>query len=69
MGEKPIPRDARLVQVCLEYATFGLAIADGKVVAAAPIAIRQALGRPEAEVAAYYRRRGATFRDVAPVHA
>ena len=44
-------------------ATFGLAVANGTVVAAAPIA-EWALGEPEAKVAAYYKRRGATFRHI-----
>ncbi|HTP16675.1 MAG TPA: hypothetical protein VMK13_12665 [Streptosporangiaceae bacterium] len=60
-----IPDAARMVQVCLPEppATFGLAIEDGRVAGAAPIA-RWAAGRPEAEVRAYYERRGATFRQV-----
>lgn len=48
------------VWVSLPWATFGLEVQDGHVVDAAPIA-RWAIGKPEADVAAYYRRRGAQF--------
>jgi Domain of unknown function (DUF4326) len=63
---QPIPAGARLIWVSLPYATFGLAVEGGVVVAAPPIA-RWAVGRPEREVAGYYRRRGAEFRECPPV--
>lgn len=50
----------RWIWVSLPHATFGLAVEGGRVVDAAPIA-RWAVGRPELEVADYYRRRGARF--------
>lgn len=60
---QPVPRAAKLVQVCLREpaATFALAVAGGKVVAAAPIA-QWTVGRPYREVTAYYQRRHAKFR-------
>lgn len=48
----------RWIWISLPYATFGIAVADGVVVDAPPIA-KWALGRDEREVAAYFRRRGA----------
>ena len=48
-----------LHRVCLPYATFGLVARAGVVVHTAPIAA-WARGKPLAEVAAYYRRKGAT---------
>ena len=68
---RPLPRQPepkpetppRLVQVVLPDATFGLAVRDGRVVDAPPIA-RWAVGKPEGEVAGYYRARGARFRTV-----
>lgn len=45
------------------WATFGLIVSGGTVVAAAPIC-RWALGQPERTVADYLRRRGAQFRRV-----
>jgi hypothetical protein len=48
------------VWVSLPWATFGLAVRDGVVVDAAPIA-RWTIGKPELDVAAYWRRRGAVF--------
>lgn len=48
------------VRVSLPWATFGLRVEHGTVVDAAPIA-RWAIGKPERDVAAYFRRRGATF--------
>lgn len=53
----------RWIWVSLPYATFGIAVENGVVVEAAPIA-RKSVGRPEREVAAYYRRQGAVFRDL-----
>lgn len=53
----------RWVQVTMGRACFGICIRDGIVVMAAPIA-KWAVGRPERPVAAYYRKIGATFRDV-----
>jgi hypothetical protein len=64
LAESPIPAGARLVQVALDGAVFGLAVADGRVVAAAPIANKRALGREWATVVAYYQSRGARFREV-----
>lgn len=55
----------KLVQVSLPYATFGLVIRDGRVSAAPPVA-RWAAGKHEAEVAGYYRRRGAVLTVLAP---
>lgn len=46
----------RWIWISLPYATFGLAVADGKVVEAPPI------GRDERGVAGYYRRRGAKIQ-------
>lgn len=48
------------VWVSLPYATFGIAVEGGRVRDAAPIA-RWAIGKDERVVAAYFRRRGATF--------
>ena len=48
----------RWIWVSLTYATFGIAVADGVVTDAPPIA-KWVLGRDEREVAAYFRRRGA----------
>lgn len=55
----------RWVWVSLPYATFGLAVAGGRVVDAAPIA-RWAIGKPERQVAAYYRRKGAQLVPLDP---
>jgi hypothetical protein len=54
---------ARWIWVSLSYATFGLGIKDGRVVEAAPIA-RWAIGKPERQVADFYRRKGAEFAAV-----
>jgi hypothetical protein len=54
---------ARTVWVSLPYATFGIVTSNGRVTDAAPIA-RWAVGKDEREVAAYFRRKGAQFRDV-----
>lgn len=51
---------AKWVWVSLPYATFLLAVKDGVVVEAAPIA-RKSVGCPEVKVAEYYRRQGARF--------
>jgi len=51
----------RWIWVSLPYATFALAARDGLVVDAAPIA-RWSIGKPEQQVADYYRRKGAEFR-------
>lgn len=51
---------ARWVWVSLPYATFGLRVENGQVVAAAPIA-RWTIGKSERYVADYYRRKGAVF--------
>ncbi len=55
----------RWIWISLSYATFGIAVADGVVVDAPPIA-KWALGRDEREVAGYYRRRGAQIRPLDP---
>ena len=49
------------VWVSTPYATFGIAVRDGRVVDAPPIA-RWTIGKPERLVADYYRRRGARFK-------
>jgi len=54
---------ARWIWVSLDYATFGIVTENGRVTKAPPIA-RWAVGRDEREVAAFYRRKGAVFRDV-----
>jgi len=46
--------------VSLSYATYGIAVQDGKVVDAAPIA-RWMIGKDERYCADWLRRRGATF--------
>ena len=46
--------------------TFALAVRDGIVVDAAPIARRWALGKSEERVATYLRRQGAQFVRLAP---
>lgn len=51
----------RWIWVSLPYATFGIAVADGVVVEAPPIA-KWAVGRDERGVAGYYRRRGAKIQ-------
>lgn len=51
----------RWIWVSLSYATFGLAVWDGRVVDAAPIA-RWSIGKDEKSVADYYRRKGAEFQ-------
>lgn len=48
------------VWVSLPWATFGLGVRGGVVVEAAPIA-RWCVGKPEQQVAAYWRGRGARF--------
>jgi len=51
-------RVKRWIWVSLPYATFGVAVAEGVVVEAPPIA-KWALGRDERKVVGYFRRRGA----------
>ncbi|GAA0853560.1 hypothetical protein GCM10009525_83520 [Streptosporangium amethystogenes subsp. fukuiense] len=51
----------RWVWVSLPYATLALAVRDGRVVDAAPIA-RWSIGKDERQVADFYRRKGAEFR-------
>jgi hypothetical protein len=64
-----IPDDARLIQVMLPYAVFGVVVRNGFVIDAAPIAC-WAIGRPEEEVALYYRHgKGARFREAVPAAA
>ena len=53
--------DTYWIWVSSHYATFGIAVRDGIVVDAAPIA-RWAIGKPEGYVAGYYRRKGAVFQ-------
>lgn len=53
----------RWVWVSLPYATFALGAQNGTITEAAPIA-RWAVGKPEHEVADYYRRKGAQFRSL-----
>lgn len=65
---RKIPADARLIQVELEYAVFGVAVRNGVVIDAAPIA-GWAIDRSERAVADYYRAKGATFREVVPAAA
>lgn len=48
----------RLIWVSLPYATYGIEVEDGKVVDAAPIA-KWMIGKPETEVAAWLRKKGA----------
>jgi hypothetical protein len=48
------------IWVSLPYATFAVVTRDGRVIDAAPIA-RWAIGKPEQQVADYFRRKGATF--------
>lgn len=50
----------RWVRVELPWAVFGVAVRDGVVVDAAPIA-RWSIGKPEHQVASYLRSRGASF--------
>lgn len=50
----------RWIWVSLPWATFAIVVSGGVVVDAAPIA-RKSIGRPEREVADYYRSRGARF--------
>lgn len=52
--------EPRWVWVSLPWATFGIAVRDGRVVDAAPIA-RWSIGRDEGQVAGYFRHRGARF--------
>lgn len=57
---------AEWVWVSMSHATFGLAIRDGVIVDAPPIA-RRWLGKPEGVVAEYYRRQGARFVRLPPL--
>jgi hypothetical protein len=50
----------RWIWVSMPYATFGIVTRGGRVVDAAPIA-RWAIGKPEGQVAGYFRRKGAVF--------
>lgn len=50
----------RWIWVSLHYATYGVAVSNGRVVDAAPIA-RWMIGKPEHECAAWLARKGATF--------
>lgn len=53
----------RWVWVSLSYATFALAVRDGRIVDAPPIA-RWSIGQDEQQVADFYRRKGAEFRSL-----
>lgn len=53
------------VWVSLRWATFGVRVEGGRVVDAAPIA-SWCVGRGEAWVADYWRRRGAVFVRIIP---
>lgn len=55
----PAARPPCWVWVSLSWATFGVAVRDGYVVDAAPIA-RWTVGKPEHQVARYFLARGAT---------
>lgn len=55
----------RWIWVSLPNATFGISTDGGHVTDAAPIA-RWTVGRPEREVADWYRSRGAVFREAGP---
>jgi hypothetical protein len=60
----------RWIWVSLPYATFGLAVADGKVVEAAPYCwgvMRKIGSQDERVVAAWLRERGAVFAEVPEV--
>lgn len=59
------PEVKRWIWVSLPYATFGLAVQDGVVVDAPPIA-RWTIGRDERGVAGYYRRRQAKITALDP---
>ena len=65
VGTEP-PADAPLDTACrvtLPYATFALILRAGVVVRAAPIA-GWAVGKDEARVLGYYRRKGATVERI-----
>jgi hypothetical protein len=49
--------------VSLPYATYGIATRDGRVVDAAPIA-RWMVGKDQAYVAKWLRRKGATWQEI-----
>lgn len=53
----------RWIWVSVSYATFALCVRNGRIVEAPPIA-RWAIGRDERDVADFYRRKGAIFRDL-----
>lgn len=55
----------RWIWVSLSYATFGIAVEDGVVTEAPPIA-HWAVGRDERGVADFYRRRGAKLTPLDP---
>lgn len=66
MTARPVARlpDAdRWIWVSMEHATFAVAVRDGKVVAAPPIA-RWAVGKDERFAAMCWRELGAVFRDL-----
>ena len=51
------------VWVSQPHATFGIVTKDGRVIDAPPVA-RWSIGRDERSVAAYFRQRGAEFRQL-----
>jgi hypothetical protein len=54
---------SRWIRVNLPYAVFALGCRDGLIAEAPPIA-KWAMGKPEAEVAEFYRSKGATFDEL-----
>lgn len=54
------------IRVLLPYACFGIAVQGGRVVDAAPIAA-WTIGKPERQVADFYRRKGGTFTRLTPI--
>jgi len=53
------------IRVSTRWATFALGMQDGVITQAPPIA-RWTIGKTEAEVARYYRRKGAQFEVLNP---
>lgn len=53
------------IRVSMRWATFALGAQDGVIAQAPPIA-RWTVGKTEAEVARYYRRKGAQFEVLNP---
>jgi hypothetical protein len=55
----------RWVWVTLSYATYGIAVEDGRIVDAAPIA-RWMIGKDEQVVISWLRRKGARWQVITP---